>query len=110
MMDSRGVAYPQPSVTKIGGITESVAVLREAEERGVTCMPHSPYFVPGYWATLQLLATAPGTPMLEYMYVQPEAFPGLDTPAPRDGRIAIPDTPGIGFQPDWNVIRTYAPR
>lgn len=110
MMASGGVAFPQPSVTKIGGVTEFVAVLKEAAKRGITCMPHSPYFGPGYWATLQLLAVAPGSPLLEYLYVRPSAFPGIDTPSPRGGRIAIPDGPGTGFTPDWDVIREFAPR
>ena len=42
----------------------------------MTCMPHSPYFGPGYWATLQLLAAAPGQPFLERLYVEPNAMPG----------------------------------
>jgi L-alanine-DL-glutamate epimerase-like enolase superfamily enzyme len=110
MMRSGSVTIPQPSVTKNGGVTEFVAVLREAEERGAVCMPHSPYFGPGYWATLQLLAVAPGAPLLEHLYVRPSAFPGVGTPAPQAGRIAIPDTPGIGFEPDWHVLETYSQR
>lgn len=109
MMQANCVRHPQPSVTKIGGITEFMAVLQEAEERGVVCMPHSPYFGPGYWATLQLLSAVPGNPQLEYLYVEPEAFPGLGTPTPHEGRVRIPDAPGTGFEPDWNVLRAYSP-
>ncbi|WP_314325078.1 mandelate racemase/muconate lactonizing enzyme family protein [Paenarthrobacter ilicis] len=109
MMQANSVGHPQPSVTKIGGVTEFMAVLQEAEERGVTCMPHSPYFGPGYWATLQLLSTVAGTPQLEHLYVEPEALPGLDTPIPHRGRVSIPGSPGTGFEPDWDVLKAYKP-
>jgi L-alanine-DL-glutamate epimerase-like enolase superfamily enzyme len=108
MIRSRSVTYPQPSVTKVGGVTEFVAVLKQAEAAGVTCMPHSPYFGPGYWATLQLLAVAPGQPFLERLYVEPNAMPGVNTPLPERGTTVIPTSPGIGFEPDWEVFRRFA--
>ncbi|WP_314325048.1 mandelate racemase/muconate lactonizing enzyme family protein [Paenarthrobacter ilicis] len=109
MMQANCAKHPQPSVTKIGGVTEFLAVLQEADKRGVACMPHSPYFGPGYWATLQLLSAAPSKPKLEHLYVQPEAFPGLDTPTPHKGWVLIPETPGTGFEPNWQVLKAYAP-
>ncbi|MGI4792544.1 MAG: mandelate racemase/muconate lactonizing enzyme family protein [Janthinobacterium lividum] len=110
MIRSAGARYPQPSVTKVGGVTEFMAVLRDAASHGLTCMPHSPYFGPGYWATLQLLAHAAGEPLLEVLYVSPEAMPGLDTPMPLQGSVIIPAGPGIGFKPDWDVFERYAAR
>ncbi len=108
MIRSKGVTYPQPSVTKVGGVTEFAAVLRDAGAAGITCMPHSPYFGPGYWATLQLLAVAPGEPLLECLYVDSAALPGAGTPLPRNGTVAIPAMPGIGFEPDWQVFERFA--
>lgn len=110
MVQSEGVTYPQPSVTKVGGVTEFAAVLQETEAAGITCMPHSPYFGPGYWATLQLLAVAPGEPLLECLYVEPAAQPGIGTPLPRDGDARVPTTPGIGFEPDWEVFERFGKR
>ncbi|MDP9936811.1 L-alanine-DL-glutamate epimerase-like enolase superfamily enzyme [Paenarthrobacter nicotinovorans] len=109
MLQAKAVTHPQPSVTKVGGVTEFMAVLKEAAEHGAVAMPHSPYFGPGYWTTLQLLSAMSGDPQLEYLYVEPEAFPGLSTPVPDRGRVRIPDTPGTGFEPDWDVLRSYAP-
>jgi len=110
MIRSGGVRYPQPSVTKVGGVTEFTAVLRDAASHSLTCMPHSPYFGPGYWATLHLLAHAAGEPLLEVLYVSPEAMPGRHTPLPVDGRVPVPAGPGIGFEPDWDVFERYAAR
>lgn len=110
MIRARAVTYPQPSVTKVGGVTEFVSVLRCAEHAGMTCMPHSPYFGPGYWATLQLLAIAPGQPYLERLYVEPDAMPGVGTPVPVRGEVAIPQAVGIGFEPDWDVFGRFGKR
>jgi L-alanine-DL-glutamate epimerase-like enolase superfamily enzyme len=99
--------YPQPSVTKVGGISEFLAVAKLADVAGKPLMPHSPYFGPGYWATLQLAAHLDHIGLFEFLYVQPAAFCGRDIPLPSNGRIAIPDTPGIGFEPDEGVLNRY---
>src|SRR5207245_816259 len=56
MMEAGAVSHAQPSVTKVGGITEFLKVAALADERGVKIVPHSPYFGPGLPATLQMLA------------------------------------------------------
>src|SRR5262249_35525607 len=54
MFSAGAVTYAQPSVTKVGGITEFRKVAALAESYGVALMPHSPYFGPGFLATLHL--------------------------------------------------------
>ncbi|MDA0276439.1 MAG: hypothetical protein O2979_10205 [Proteobacteria bacterium] len=56
LFDAGAVQYAQPSVTKVGGITEFLKVAALAADRGVKLAPHSPYFGPGAMATLHLLA------------------------------------------------------
>lgn len=104
---SAALTFPQPSVTKIGGVSEFIKATQHAASLGRTVMPHSPYFGPGYWATLQLAAYLPAVGLFEYMYVEPEAYCGKDIPLPRDGRIAIPDAPGIGFESDDETLQRY---
>ncbi len=113
MLDAGAVRYVQPSVTKVGGVTEFLKVVALAEGAGVTVMPHSPYFGPGWLATLQLvaampLAGRPGGPWVERFYTRLEAtlYPGFVSPA-RDGHFAIPTGPGLGAEPDADVIRDY---
>ncbi|MGH6816499.1 MAG: mandelate racemase/muconate lactonizing enzyme family protein [Hyphomicrobiaceae bacterium] len=101
------VTYPQPSVTKVGGVSEFLKVCDLAQRAGKTPMPHSPYFGPGYWATLQLAAARPECGLFEYLLVEPEAWLSPGIPRPKDGQVAIPNAPGLGFQPDESVIRTY---
>ena len=113
MLDSGAVRYVQPSVTKVGGVTEFCKVLALAEARGVKVMPHSPYFGPGWLATLQLLAAMPltGHPdgaWIERFYTRLEAtlYPDFVSPV-EGGRFRIPTGPGLGVEPDPDVIRDY---
>lgn len=101
------VTFPQPSVTKLGGVSEFLAVARGAAARGRTLAPHSPYFGPGYWATLHLAATLPEGALIEHLYVEPDALPGLDPPRPEGGALRLPEGPGIGFVPDPAVLARY---
>lgn len=101
------LAYPQPSVTKVGGISEFLKVAALAKAAGKTLMPHSPYFGPGYWTTLQLAAYLDQVGLFEYLYVKPDAFMGHDIPLPVNGQIAIPASPGLGFVPDDAVLERY---
>jgi L-alanine-DL-glutamate epimerase-like enolase superfamily enzyme len=101
------VTYAQPSVTKVGGVTEFLKVCDLAKAVGKTPMPHSPYFGPGYWATLQLAANRPEVGLFEYYYVKPDAYVSQSIPLPKNGKIDIPKAPGIGFEPDMAVLDKY---
>jgi len=102
------ISFAQPSVTKVGGISVLLDIAERARLKGKALMPHSPYFGPGYFATLNLFAVLPDESLFEYLYVVPEAFIGLDTPLPEAGRIALPIGAGIGFSPDPAVVQRFA--
>ncbi|TAJ41369.1 MAG: mandelate racemase/muconate lactonizing enzyme family protein [Reyranella sp.] len=108
MLAAGAVDYAQPSVTKVGGITEFLKVATLCDAAGVTLMPHSPYFGPGFLATLHLLA-AHGTPggMIERYHMDLEASLYGELIMPKDGRFALPTGPGLGRDPDPDVIKTY---
>ena len=55
-MDAGAVSHAQPSVIKVGGVTEFLKVATLADEFGVKLIPHSPYFGPGFLATLHLMS------------------------------------------------------
>lgn len=101
------IRFTQPSVTKVGGVSEFVRVAEMAQAQGRTIMPHSPYFGPGYWATLQLAAAFETAELFEYLYIWPEADVGRDLPRPTASAVAIPDKPGLGFEPDMAVIEKF---
>jgi len=107
LFDCGAVQYAQPSVTKVGGITEFRKVAALAAERGVKVAPHSPYFGPGALATLQLLATLPGDARFEYFYLDADATLYGDTLRPKQGELALPTGPGLGADPDPDALRRY---
>ena len=108
MFAAGAVDYAQPSVTKVGGVTEFQKVAVLADAAGVTLMPHSPYFGPGFLATLQLMA-ARGQPggMIERYYMDLEASLYGELVTPVKGRFVVPTGPGLGCDPDPDVIKTY---
>jgi L-alanine-DL-glutamate epimerase-like enolase superfamily enzyme len=107
MFAAGAVTYAQPSVTKLGGVTEFRKVAALAEGHGVALMPHAPYFGPGFLATLQLMAALPGSGMAEWFYVNREACLYGAAIAPRGGLFRLPEGPGLGAEPDPDVIKDY---
>ncbi len=101
------IHFSQPSVIKVGGISEFMAICFLAAAAGKPVMPHSPYFGPGYWATLHLMSAQPYCELFEYFYVQPEAFLDPHAPRPERGMIKVPERPGLGFEPDMALIDRY---
>ncbi|MEM7190947.1 MAG: enolase C-terminal domain-like protein, partial [Pseudomonadota bacterium] len=102
-----GADYVQPSLTKIGGFAETMATHALAKDAGIKVAHHAPYFGPGLLATMQVLGTVEDEGWLEWLYVRRDADLFADMPVPKDGRIAIPDGPGLGCDPDPAVIEKY---
>ena len=101
------VDLAQPSVTKVGGISEFLAVAELCARAGVPLLPHSPYFGPGMQASLHLATALPGVRQLEYLFVQPDAWlVPLGAPGPAGG-FAAAEAPGLGFEPDPSVLARY---
>lgn len=108
MMNAGAVSYVQPSVIKVGGITEYLKVTALADELGVKLAPHSPYFGPGFLATLQLMSLRDDGTFIEVFYMNRAAclWRGrIDVDA--SGTIAVPDGPGLGYEPDEEVMERY---
>jgi D-galactarolactone cycloisomerase len=102
-----GIQYAQPSVTKVGGVTEFLKVAALVRERGVKLAPHSPYFGPGALATLHLLAALTDDARFEYFYLWADASLYGSILQPRNGELSVPGAPGLGADPDPAVIRRY---
>lgn len=111
MMAAGAVSHAQPSVIKVGGITEYLAVVEAADALGVKLMPHSPYFGPGLLATLHLLSQRDDGSYVEFFYMKRAAclWGGRVEPDAR-GAVAVPDGPGLGYEPDRAVIERYRVR
>ncbi len=108
MLDARAVDYTQPSVTKVGGVAEFAAVCEATHAADTAVAPHSPYFGPGFLASLHLIATKAPEAYVERLYVDLEAdlFGGRTVPD-RNGRLELPDEPGLGCDPDPELLARY---
>lgn len=104
---SGAVASVQPSVTKIGGVTEMQAILRELPT-GVRVVPHSPYFGPGYLATLHIVAAMQQETPVERLFCDFDAHPLAGGIAIERGRIVVPQAPGLGADPDPELLARFA--
>ena len=96
MFNADAVDFAQPSVTKIGGITELTRIARIARESGVALAPHSPYFGPGLLATVHVAAALEQETMIEYSFCELGASPLGDAIALVNGRIGVPAGAGLG--------------
>jgi L-alanine-DL-glutamate epimerase-like enolase superfamily enzyme len=107
MLDARAAAYIQPSVIKVGGVSEwrKVAVLAEAYN--VKVAAHSPYFGPGLLATAHLIAASPSADWLELYYVALEASVIKNPPKVKDGFFPLPEGPGLGLEIEPAVLEKY---
>jgi L-alanine-DL-glutamate epimerase-like enolase superfamily enzyme len=107
MMTAGAVSHAQPSVIKVGGITEFLKVAAIADELGVKLIPHSPYFGPGFLATLQLMSLRDDG-FIEVFYMKRAAslWRGrIDADA--NGQVDVPQGPGLGYEPDKDVMERY---
>jgi L-alanine-DL-glutamate epimerase-like enolase superfamily enzyme len=108
MFECRAINVAQPSVTKIGGITEARKVFDVAEVFGVRVVPHSAYFGPGLLASIHLCASRPREVWVERFYCDFDITPYGGSINPRNGTISIPQGAGLGMDPDPDVLRRLA--
>jgi D-galactarolactone cycloisomerase len=107
MFQAGAVDFAQPSPAKVGGITEARKVFALAEAYNVRLAPHTPYFGPGLLAGLQLNAAHTAEILVEWLYFDLETTLYGKAILPRNGRIAVPRGPGLGYDPDPAVIAEF---
>ena len=100
----------QPSVTKIGGIGEMMRVIDYCRAQGVAVAPHSPYFGPGFIATLHICASFIEKPLVEVLWLDMEANPFDPWVKPVNGKVRMPQGPGLGCDPDPAILTRYSGR
>jgi D-galactarolactone cycloisomerase len=105
MFAARAVTFAQPNVNRVGGITEFRKVAALAETSGVALHPHSFFFGPGLLATLQLMAAQARPGLVEKAGAPLEVSLYGGAADPVDGQFHPPDGPGLGRDPDPDVLR-----
>jgi L-alanine-DL-glutamate epimerase-like enolase superfamily enzyme len=108
LIEAGAIDIAQPSVSKIGGVGEMVRVIHLSQAHGIDVAPHSPYFGPGFVATIHIAAALVEKPMIEVLWLDMEANPFDPWVRAIDGRVRIPDDPGLGCDPDPEILKRYA--
>jgi D-galactarolactone cycloisomerase len=104
LFEAAAVGIAQPSITKIGGVTEMRKIFALGEAHGVTVVPHSPYFGPGLLASIHVCAAAAREIWIERYYCDFAETPFGEQIIPRNGVFAVPQQPGLGKDPDAALI------
>ena len=129
MLDMGSLDIYQPDAvmaggTYAGGISVVYWLIREIQKRGkegsdkIKYSPHTWTTGLGFALALQLVGVLPEEErsMLEYPlegHWKPEAWARFikgGFPRDKEGRIKIPDGPGLGVEIDWNVIQRFGKR
>jgi L-alanine-DL-glutamate epimerase-like enolase superfamily enzyme len=107
MLQAGAVDVLQPSPAKCGGVSQLVKIFALADAFGVRVVPHSFYDGPAFLAGLHVNAALGKDPLVEWRFFD------IETPMlgaglrPQGGRINVPQTPGLGIDPDPDVIARY---
>jgi L-alanine-DL-glutamate epimerase-like enolase superfamily enzyme len=108
LLNAGAVDVVQPSPAKMGGVSALGQVLTLAAGHGTTVVPHTFYHGPGLLAALHVMAAArPPDALIEWRYSPLEARPYGTALLPHRGRLTIPDGPGLGLDPDPEVLLAF---
>jgi D-galactarolactone cycloisomerase len=109
VLSANAASYVQPDLTSAGGFTSARRVAAAADAVSVGCLPHVFGSAVALAASLQLLATLPGEPMLEFDRTPNPLRDDLaQRPIENDGpAVEIPDRPGIGVEIDEEVLSRF---
>lgn len=107
LFEAGALDYAQPSVTKVGGITEMRKIVALAEAFGVRLAPHCAYFGPGYLASVHIAATLAEAEPLERLFMDLQTSPFPPFTDATGGRIPVPQAAGLGCDPSPELIERY---
>ncbi|MFB6106005.1 MAG: mandelate racemase/muconate lactonizing enzyme family protein [Halobacteriaceae archaeon] len=124
LADTGAVSFLQGDVRHHRGFTGCMRAARHVADTDTKFVPHNFGTLLGLVANAHLTAGAPGTDLLEYpvfeddphldadrdpgMYPFEAAFEILETDLDvADGRLVVPDGPGLGVEVDESVVERY---
>jgi L-alanine-DL-glutamate epimerase-like enolase superfamily enzyme len=107
MFAANAIDICQPSVIKFGGIGAVAEAAALARAHSIEYVPHCFYFGPGFLASLHLAAAFAADKPFELFFGELEASPYHGAVRASTGRLAVPNGPGLGIEPDMAVIDKY---
>jgi D-galactarolactone cycloisomerase len=107
ILEQGAASFIQPSVTKVGGISEFNNIIQLSDKYNIPIMPHSAYFGPGFISTLHLASQFKQDTYIERFYLDlyEEFYPEFNKT--NDGFYLLPDSPGLGVDFNEDIIKKY---
>jgi L-alanine-DL-glutamate epimerase-like enolase superfamily enzyme len=113
LMDLGGVAVDQPDIGRVGGLTPALRICALAGARGRLVVPHAWKTGISVSVAAQLAAITPHMPFFEFLpddlcesALRKELVD--DGISFRDGRLELPDRPGLGLVLDRDALARFA--
>lgn len=108
LIDEGGVGLAQIDLTRCG-LTQSMKIAQYAADRGIMVANHNFTTDLNTAASLTFLAAIPNAFVLEYCVEPSEISRNLarEPFAQVDGYMSVPEAPGLGFEPNEDVIEKY---
>jgi L-alanine-DL-glutamate epimerase-like enolase superfamily enzyme len=98
--------FIQPSIVKLG-ITAMAKVAAEVEQAGAICVPNAFYIGPAFLAVLHCMAVKEKDSPLERMFADFGATPFAKTVPVINGAVEVPQSPGLGADPEDDLIQRF---
>jgi galactonate dehydratase len=112
LLDAKGAAIIQPDVMHAGGITELRKIANMAETYGVEIAPHQCSGPIAHMASLAVMSVCRNCLIHEWEAADDELFremTGGTYPTQKDGRVTLPEAPGIGIKVDFAEFKRKHP-
>jgi len=113
LISKRAVDVVQPDCTTVGGITEAHKIAACAEIWDLMFVPHvacSSIATVGLAAALHVIAASTHSRFIEYDPYETELRRRISANplVVREGRMRVPEGPGLGIEIDWEAVEHYS--
>ncbi len=112
LIDHGRIAFAQPDIGRVGGLTEAIRVAQLAQSHGRRVVPHLWKTGISIAAAIQFAAVTPVCDFIEFLpaglseSALRKSLTGAD-PAMVDGRIRVPSSPGLGVEINRDAMREF---
>jgi L-alanine-DL-glutamate epimerase-like enolase superfamily enzyme len=114
LIDAHAVDYIQPDLATAGGILETKRIGDYAEEHGIPMVQHCAATPICMMANVHCAAATQNSMVLEHHGVDVSYWEdmviGIEKPFFQQGYVRVPETPGLGVEPNPDVIKAHLER
>ncbi|MFI5421158.1 MAG: mandelate racemase/muconate lactonizing enzyme family protein [Nitrososphaerales archaeon] len=109
LISRKAVDLIQPDVSKSGGLSETKRIVEFARIHNLLWVPHNWSTAINTAASLQLVAACPDAFLMEFKQEPNPLIHDLSKKKfeIKNGRMQVPDTPGLGIEIDESVVEKY---